>query len=609
MSRLRMLCWLSALTSVLAFSSNLGGQQPGVVEGTAEETRAAPAETVDIAPLLEAARAAELAGDNDERARLLVEAHALAGTSNETLNRMRGLVLEKGYWLRPEEAGELSTRDPLLADYREQRRNGSDTLEGNVALAEWCESAGLAEQARAHWQRALEFDMENTAVRARLGHVNVAGRWVTPDQLAASNEQATAAGERWNRHQAEAVAIGRLLDSPRKKKRDEGLAELNAIEDPEWVTALELVLAPLNERAAAAVVDKLASFEEREATHALMRIAVYSPWNSARELAATRLGSRDRYDYVPELIALLATPADSRFAIQTDASGGLLYQHLFVQQTADMDVVRQSDNAVVNVDAVRGRQADPLQTLSAISAAGRRALQLENLKEQYNRGVDQQNRVVTEMLSRALELDLGDDPAAWWSWWHEENEVYVRERPVSYRLEQSLDVIRSPRQRQDPIGTGRLGGSCECLVAGTKIWTESGLVAVEKLTVGDRVLARNVTTGELRFRPVIRPTIRPTSPTLRISLDGEVIQASGGHPFWVSGTGWVKARDLKAEMRLQTVDGVAEVKSVESGEAVELYNLIVEADSSYFVGDLGILSHDNTIPSRGSKTLQNRASR
>jgi Pretoxin HINT domain len=154
-----------------------------------------------------------------------------------------------------------------------------------------------------------------------------------------------------------------------------------------------------------------------------------------------------------------------------------------------------------------------------------------------------------------------------------------------------------------------MGGSCECLVAGTKIRTESGLVAIEKLTVGDRVLARNVTTGQLRFRPVIRPTLRPASPTLRISLDGEVIQASGGHPFWVSSTGWVKARDLKPKMRLQTVNGVAEVLSVEPGNTVELYNLVVESDSSYFVGDLGILSHDNTIPSRGSKTLQNRATR
>jgi hypothetical protein len=294
---------------------------------------------------------------------------------------------------------------------------------------------------------------------------------------------------------------------------------------------------------------------------------------------------------VPDLISMLATPVTSQYSIRSNRAGGLLYQHLFTQQTNEKEIVR-----LTGANIVGGVESGDI--MQAAGDARTRAQRMEALKEMYNRGVEDQNQAIIGVLSRALNLNLGSEPSAWWDWWNEHNEVYVASRPVSYDSEIET-VSLEPR----------LPRSYECLVAGTKVWTSTGLVPIERLTVGDRVLARDDETGTLSYRLVIRPTVRPASPTVEIRLQGDVIRASGGHPFWVAGEGWVRARDLTPEMRLQTTSGSVAVLSVTDSTVVELYNLVVDKDANYFVGELGVLSHDNTIPSKPAKTLRNREAR
>ena len=73
-----------------------------------------------------------------------------------------------------------------------------------------------------------------------------------------------------------------------------------------------------------------------------------------------------------------------------------------------------------------------------------------------------------------------------------------------------------------------------------------------------------------------------------------VIQASAGHVFWVSGEGWVIAKELESGMLLHTTDGPLLVSHVEAGEPVETYNLIVDDFHTYFAGERKVLCHDNT---------------
>jgi hypothetical protein len=54
------------------------------------------------------------------------------------------------------------------------------------------------------------------------------------------------------------------------------------------------------------------------------------------------------------------------------------------------------------------------------------------------------------------------------------------------------------RLKQDaPAGTCSL-----CFRAGTLVWAATGLVAIDSLAVGDVVLSRDETTGEVSYRPI-----------------------------------------------------------------------------------------------------------
>lgn len=86
--------------------------------------------------------------------------------------------------------------------------------------------------------------------------------------------------------------------------------------------------------------------------------------------------------------------------------------------------------------------------------------------------------------------------------------------------------------------------------------------------------------------------------TLAENADGksQVIRASGGHPFWVSGKGWVRARELTAGSRLHGLERFIDVKEVEFEEKpTKTFNLVVSEFHSYFVGPEAVLSHDNSL--------------
>lgn len=567
--------------------------------------------------LLLSIRELGLAGRLEEREQAIEAAVALAGTGNSELNSLRGLVFENGRWQSAEEVAAGSRASAILRTYGELRGNCPDTLEGQLELAQWCARNALPDQSRAHLLYALAFDPENETVRRGLGHVLVGGRWLTGEEIRRETEFSAAARNRFGIWQEPVARIHGGLQAVSKKKRAAAMEELRAIDDPAAVTAVEVILGQSSEEIALVAMDWIAALEEAEASHSLLRLALDSPSAVCREKALDLLAQRDPFDYVPGLISQLSTPATSEFAMVTDSNGNVLHRHVFRQQTAESDHVRQYDSLVLNGGVQDGpgtgpvrpnlrANADQRAALATVAAAGRDARQMEDLKDRHNAQVEALNRRIGYILTRTQQVDCQNDPAAWWQWWYDYNEVYFSERPVSYRYQsqgrQNNAVPLDPRTR---IG----GAGCECLIAGTPVCTDRGPVAIESIRTGDRVLTRETATGRLEYRPVIRPTVRPATPTVRIFAVGEVIEASGGHPFWVSGSGWVKARDLVSGMQLSTVSGLAPVSSVEPGKSQVLYNLIVDGNSNYFAGALKILSHDNTIRSRGSRTIANRMTR
>jgi len=103
-----------------------------------------------------------------------------------------------------------------------------------------------------------------------------------------------------------------------------------------------------------------------------------------------------------------------------------------------------------------------------------------------------------------------------------------------------------------------------CFVAGTLVHTQTGLVPIEKIKVGDYVLSKpEEGEGELSYQKVTRTFIHENQPILclivypeRLHIEAEAekklidisqyfpLLVTPNHPFWVEGKGWIEANKL-----------------------------------------------------------------
>ena len=146
-----------------------------------------------------------------------------------------------------------------------------------------------------------------------------------------------------------------------------------------------------------------------------------------------------------------------------------------------------------------------------------------------------------------------------------------------------------------------------CFTAGTKVKTSDGEKNIEDIEVGDEVYAYDVQTGETGVKKVVRTYIHDAEKLVYVTVDGETIEATTNHPFYVEGYGFRQAEDLKPGYILILLDGsrkyVEDIHIEELSEAIKVYNFEVEDWHTYFVGEQGVLVHNNcgeTIPEGGS---------
>ncbi len=87
---------------------------------------------------------------------------------------------------------------------------------------------------------------------------------------------------------------------------------------------------------------------------------------------------------------------------------------------------------------------------------------------------------------------------------------------------------------------------------------------------------------------------------LSISGQGAPIGVTENHPIWsVDRADWVPARDLQIGDRVLTRDGPANVTGFEYAGEEPVFNLEVDGDHCYRVGELGLLVHNASAPKYG----------
>jgi hypothetical protein len=524
----------------------------------------------------------EIYGTDTARAELLFEATQLDGDYAAAMWH-QGFVRRGDVWQR---ATDESTRHPsnLLVEYRAKRARMRDTAEGHVWLGKWCAGRQLHEQRRAHLERALQLEPDHPEARQLLGYRRVDGKWLTAKQMDEAREAEARHRAQLAKWSPRLATLRARLHHRNPRVRAEAAEAVRSIREMEAIPALEEVLSVDSEASAGLVVEVLGNLAERPADVSLIRHSVAAPWEPVRAAAARELAGRDRFRYVPTMLRLLTTPIAADAEVVRHSSGQLVHRHLLATESLDT-------RDLLVIDTVFLRRARPGANAAAdmwiVGPAQRMAAIRDRQIAERNALARAWNERVFDALAAATGAEVVPTAHDWWEWWYRENEVYVSEDKPTRTTSVSAQV--------EVVETAPATVSADCLAAGTPVWTDHGQVAIESICVGDLVLAQDLATGELAYKPVILTTTRPPSRLVRIDTADESIEVSGGHPLWVSGQGWVKARALEPAARLHCIDGTAHVAEWQTSYEAESYNIVVADFHTCFVGRSAILSHDNTV--------------
>lgn len=425
--------------------------------------------------------------------------------------------------------------------------------------------------------------------------------------------------------------------------------QLHRINDADAIPAITRAVLTGESALATAGIDWLKQRREPEAVVAVARIATLDQRMGLREIASDHLTGQNPDVWVPRLLSWCEGDWTATHELVTSPTGVAVRVERMVEKDEGLSVERTivATNVQIDRSALRGSPGFTSDVAFIDADRGiasdrdRDAMASRDWAEADNLRIQRVVARAAKLLSR-IDGSIPDDATKGdlVRWWHARygyekldretvagrsdsvprliENTYVRRlsnhmqygsagtpggmNVVSLSPDSGTGAGSQPNTRPGMINAGigstitnpmppvRMAG--DCLVAGTLVWTDAGPRAIETLRTGDQVLSCNIATGEISTQSVLRPTRREPTPLVEIVLVSETITASPGHPFWVVGAGWVMAGDLTAGMSLHGVDGESVVQEIVEREPAATFNLVVDRNRSYFVGQAKVLTHD-----------------
>jgi hypothetical protein len=528
----------------------------------------------------------------------------------------RGVVEVDGQWLTIDEACRYFAGDKALQNYARLRDSARWKVDDQLRLARWCAEQGMADSAQFHYRILLQLDSRNREARNALGLKEFHGLLLTEEEIAQVKTEATARKDAIESWRSTLRNLRRKFQSRTPGQREAAERELLAIDNASVLPSVEAALMRLNNEAAVAGVRLAAKFQSQAATDMLARQAISNPFPEARREVTKALKARSYFAWVPTLLSLMESPVEVHARLSHDVSPSFALT-LFRRGPFGDELVGFNEQTVVrgvqtnvNIERIRVNSQDQMwegnkylgetgiQVPVDPTAAARRAALTAHAvaaAEQHNQRVTFLNQRIAETLSEVTSRPADTDLASWYRWWYDYNDYdYPEEVPL-------YTDIGNYSQYATATNTVTMGQSYmpppahSCFLAGTLVTTKTGLRPIEQIRIGDFVLAQDVETGELKFKPVAAVTFGPVTMMMKLRLDGATLYPTPGHPFWVVGEGWKMARELKPGDQLYTLRGSISVESIDEWGGATTHNLIVADYNDYFVGEQQILAHDITI--------------
>jgi len=474
-------------------------------------------------------------------------------------------------------------RGPILPDM-------SADLE--LALARWCHSNGLEEQARFHWMRLLQVKPASPDAIKGLGLVVYGDKLLTREQLEAEKKLEHAANAALARWEPALRKLKADLESGIPRRAEAALTKMRSA-DVSAIGAFETVLADSGNVAGDAsfavhfVKESLSRIPDHEATEALVRLALKNEAETVRDAAIHALRPRDQIAFVPRLMAMLEEPVTVTTTLTKESDRVAVCRAEYFRKGIEFDEARTETYRYESNSDKKAKDRDKdNQTVDPHQAAVGRARAIADAVAAQNQRIEAANERILAILKPVTGEDRGLAASDWWSWWRGHNELHVSANPVRRSFNEYVTYLEQRTRAREK----------DCFAKGTPVWTTTGLRAIETIRVGDAVLAQDVDSGELAFKVVLATSLRPPGPMLAVRVGDEPLVSTRGHRYWVAGTGWRMAKELKAKDRLHSCRESLELDGVDPAPEQPAYNLVVDGFSTFFVGRLGILVNDTGAP-------------